>query len=294
MSILLLSLADVAFTQQNGPLPISKKADTTIASFTTEIITAEGISDTTTKKVLEIKQRAIPILMIFGIGNINEESLSNINSSGKIAFRLTPYQSKNSNFSFTISANKNVTNNDTLLASTLLFPEIGNHSFIGTLEFSKEIDLKDFKTSNFFSPFYEFAYKQVKKDINDTISKSTTDKRFAIINHTIGAKLILRYNDVFEGGFSIIPYLSFFNVADEDKEDYNYIAKQNFKFLNNAMDINDNFTAFGIKTVLEINKFQFFADFRHVIRNESIQVRELRGLKANIGFVFNANITPEK
>ena len=86
-----------------------------------------------------------------------------------------------------------------------------------------------------------------------------------------------------------MPYLSYFNIPDEDRDDFRYVTKRNFKFIN-GNELSDHFTSLGLKTIFEINAFQIFADFRHVLRNDNVSAVELRGLKANIGVVFNANI----
>ena len=278
-SILLIVLSTAGFTQQSQPIKSQQHAD-------------DNKNDSNKKN----QDYKIPILILYGIGNINEEALSQINSSGKISFLFTPYQSDSQSLFLNISANKNATNKDTLLASTLLFPEVGSHSFIGTVGFSIVLDLgADFRTNNIITPFFEFAYKKISKEIKDTVNNElSVDKKFFTLNYTVGMKFSMVFQEqAFNGSFSLIPYLSFFNIPDEDREDYVEISKQNFKFLNNANSLNDSFKAFGIKTVIEMNKFQFFVDFRHVLRKNTIQVRELRGLKMNIGFVFNANITPE-
>src|SRR5687767_7672150 len=80
---------------------------------------------------------AIPhkTLALYGIGNLNTETLNKVNSSGKIAVSIIPFFNNTNNryWEIYLSFNKNASNNDSILASTLLFPEVGNHSFLATV-----------------------------------------------------------------------------------------------------------------------------------------------------------------
>jgi hypothetical protein len=272
-----------SIAQQTGPILLKSTKLTSVKKITT---TNNQESITNTEEKTEVENP--PILILYGVGNLNQESFSELNSSGKASFLFIPMTTEKRSLRFNISVNKNATNNDSLLASTLVFPEIGNHSFLGTVEHIWKWENSNFQTKNYVSLFAEFAYKKIK--VTDTSIKNTGSRNFATVNYTIGSKIIFGFskND-FSGSLSFIPYLSYFNIPDEDVDDYRVLANRNFKFINNKQ-LADNFLSFGVRTVFEINSFQIFADFRHIFRNENVSAIELRGLKSNIGVVFNANI----
>ena len=289
---LLLSISCIS--QQTGPILLKTKKITSTANKITIQKDKDGKEKSTVTTEETTQKEESPILILYGIGNFNQESFSSLNSSGKASFIFIPLTTDKRSLRISMSVNKNATNNDSLLASTLLFPEIGNHSFLGTIELTNKLNKGKFQTDNFLSPFFEFAYKKIKIDETDTSSKIASTKSFATVNFTVGGKLTFAFekND-FTGSFSFVPYISYFNIPDEDRDDYRFLAKKNFKFINNN-DLRDDLFSIGMKTIFEINSFQLFADFRHVIRNDKVSAVELRGLKANIGVVFNANILSSK
>jgi hypothetical protein len=277
-------------SQQTGPVLLrTKKTAFTSIKIATQKDAAGKELTVETKSETTQKEEA-PILILYGIGNFNQESFTNLNSSGKASFLFIPITTDKRSLRINMSVNKNATNNDSLLASTLLFPEIGNHSFLGTIEMLNKIKKGGFQTDNFLSAFFEFSYKKIKIDETDTSSKTSFTKSFATVNFTVGGKLIFAFEkNEFAGSFAFIPYISYLNIPDEDKDDYKFLAKKNFRFINNN-DLRDDLFSIGMKTIFEINSFQLFADFRHVLRNERVSAVELRGLKVNIGVVFNASI----
>jgi hypothetical protein len=277
--------------QQTGPVFFKTKKVTSTDIKSTNRKDVRGFDSIIIEQAsTTIEKEENPILMLYGVGNFNQESFSSLNSSGKASFLFLPLHNDSNSLRINMSVNKNATNNDSLLASTLLFPEIGNHSFLGTVEYVHKMKNKKFQTDNYISVFAEFAYKKIKIDEKDTIKKTNTTKGFATVNFTIGSKITFAFqNKEFSGSFSFVPYLSYFNIPDEDQDDFRYVSKRNFKFINNN-ELSDHFTSLGLKTIFEINAFQIFADFRHVLRNDNVSAVELRGLKANIGVVFNANI----
>jgi hypothetical protein len=113
-----------------------------------------------------------PFLKLYGIGNLNAEALSSVNSSGKLQVSVAFMQTDSKDLTAYLSFNKNATNKDTLLPSTVLFPEIGNHSFLGTLEYKKRIgsetSIVDPETSqtvyksHWLGLFGEFSHKKLK------------------------------------------------------------------------------------------------------------------------------------
>ena len=220
---------------------------------------------------------------IIGIGNLNTESFQGINSAGKFSAYVRPLLFGMNDITLGISFNKNATNNDSLLASTILFPDLGNSSFTGSIESSLFIGPK--KTgdeAHYLSPFFEFAHKNVKSE------KDKTEYYFSLLHYTIGCKYIFRYhfeeNEKDENiALSIAPYLSIYNIPDEDNNDY--------WVLMGSDKLPSNFNAVGIKISFQYKGFQVFADFRHVPADEEkIPLRSIRGFNSNIGFVFTTDI----
>jgi hypothetical protein len=222
------------------------------------------------------------ILTLYGIGNLNTETLNKLNSSGKIAVSIIPKFNKDNNryWEVYLSFNKNATNSDSILASTILFPEVGNHSFLATVR--RVYPIKK-SPNHFLSPFFEFSQKNIKVDTSSAQGKNTSGY-FSTLTYTFGYSYIFSASvNNTQFGFSFIPYLSGMNIPDEDNADYRKIF--------NSPDLPSNIWSFGFKTVFQIKGFQIFADMRHVLGSETrIPVRELRGFNSNIGVTFNADI----
>jgi hypothetical protein len=226
-------------------------------------------------------------LKLYGIGSLNSETLSKINSSGKIAVSIVPHynESKRRFFEVYLSFNKNATNSDSILASTVLFPEVGNHSFLATIRRVYAIKgrgnrLED--EGHYLAPFFEFSQKNIKVDTSSNQGKNTSGF-FSTLIYTFGYSYI--FNRTIEKtpiGFSVSPYVSAINIPDEDNEDYRKIF--------NSQTLPSTLYSFGIKTVFQIKGFQIFADMRHLWGSSSKVPRDLRGFNSNIGVTFNADI----
>jgi hypothetical protein len=226
-------------------------------------------------------------LKLYGIGSLNSETLSKINSSGKIAVSIVPHynESKRRFFEVYLSFNKNATNSDSILASTVLFPEVGNHSFLATIRRVYAIKgrgnrLED--EGHYLAPFFEFSQKNIKVDTSSNQGKNTNGF-FSTLIYTFGYSYI--FNRTIEKtpiGFSVSPYVSAINIPDEDNEDYRKIF--------NSQTLPSTLYSFGIKTVFQIKGFQIFADMRHLWGSSSKVPRDLRGFNSNIGVTFNADI----
>jgi hypothetical protein len=221
------------------------------------------------------------VLTLYGMGNLNTETLNKLNSSGKIAVSIMPIYKSGRFWEVYLSFNKNATNNDSILASTILFPEVGNHSFLATIR--RVYPVKDGQVNHFLSPFFEFSQKNIKVDTSSAQGKGTSGY-FSTLTYTFGYSYIFNHavnNTQF--GFSFTPYISGLNIPDEDNADYRKIFK--------SPDLPSSIWSIGFKTVFQIKGFQIFADMRHVLGSESkIPVRELRGFNSNIGVTFNADI----
>lgn len=227
------------------------------------------------------------IFGVYGAGNLNKEQLEKFNASGKFSCYISPMITPKSNLTLYLSFNMNATNNDSLLPSTLLFPEIGSNSFLGTAEYSYLFNSKKANQEHFIVPFLEFSTKNIKASQDTAIGKSAV-YHFSTLNYTLGCKYVFHYrktveeatNDVY---FSMAGYLSYLNIPNQDTADYRILLK--------SKTMNDNLWAAGIKVGVQYNNFSIFADFRHVLGSEKrIPVRELRGFNSNIGVIFNAEI----
>jgi len=239
------------------------------------------------KKTAAEAETGIPkTIRLYGIGNLNTETLNKINSSGKIAVSIVPHYNlpKKRFFEVYLSFNKNATNSDSILASTLLFPEVGNHSFLATVRRVYALRGKDNRLADeghFLAPFFEFSQKNIKVDTSN--QGKGTSGFFSTLTYTFGYSYI--FNKVIENtpvGFSVSPYLSALNIPDEDNDDFR-------KVLNNSR-LPSTLLSFGIKTVFQIKGFQIFADMRHLWGSDAKVPRDLRGFNSNIGVTFNADI----
>lgn len=257
---------------------------------------ANGMSQQTFSLAVEQKQAAQPAagvrpavpeiknktLKLYGIGSLNTETLNKINSSGKIALSIIPYYNaaKHRFWEVYLSFNKNATNNDSILASTVIFPEVGTHSFLATIK--RIYAIKGNAESHYFAPFFEFSQKNIKVDTNSSQGKNTSGF-FSALTYTFGYPYV--FNKIIsntEVGFSFVPYISIVNIPDEDNEDYRKLFK--------SPDLPSSLWSFGFKTIFQIKGFQIFADMRHLWGSDKKVPRDLRGFNSNIGVTFNADI----
>jgi hypothetical protein len=215
---------------------------------------------------------------LYGIGNINTEVFNSLNASGKVSGYVRPYRGKKEFVTVNFAFNKNATNSDTLLASTFIFPDVGNNSFLSTLMYSKQFFGNEAAGIHLISPFYEFSTKNINRE-NDSIQL-----RFTTINHVIGARYSFMHrvqNDNIT--FSVATFLAFNNIADQDNKDFRSIFE--------SEKLPSSINSLGFKVAFQFNNFQAYADLRHILGDEEkIPVRSLRGFNSNIGVVFNAEI----
>ncbi len=255
----------------------------------------EDSIEVTSKEIVTVEKAAQKkVFGVFGAGNLNKEQLEKFNASGKFSYYIKPMMQERRELTFYLSFNKNATNNDSLLASTLIFPEVGNNSFLGTVEFAyrlspkKKSGVDDPVKEHYVVPFFEFSNKNIKASKDTGNSKQQASYYFSTLNYTVGCKYLFHYgktveNDSHDIYFSMAGYLSYLNIPNQDTADYRILLK--------SKTIKDNLWAVGIKVGVQYNNFSIFADFRHVLGSEArIPVRELRGFNSNIGVIFNADI----
>jgi hypothetical protein len=235
----------------------------------------------------------LPVFGISGIGNINQESLSSLNASGKISLFARPVQFRNNAITIFASYNKNASNNDSVIYEKLIFPEIGSSSFNGTIQFDKFWKYDDV-TGHVLSPFLEFGFKKISSDS----SVNNQKLRFSTLTYTAGVKYTFGYSKLNQNdsskinlSFFAIPYVSVLNIPNEDTVDYKALVARNAKLSSGTSTLTDNICTAGIKIGFQINNLQVYADFRNVLnKRDKIPVRELQGFHANIGIVFNADV----
>jgi hypothetical protein len=284
---LLLLLPGYCFSQQNLPAMLNtKKAKPTIESLSV-------------KDSVEDEKEKIPVFTILGLANVNQESLKSFNAGGKASVVIRPYIkediSKNTvhAIAFYASFNKSASNNDSIVHSKLIFPELGTSSFTGTLQWEKYY-FKDKGKTHSSTVFFEMALKSIQADTGAKGPKLFFDA----LNYTVGYKYGCNYtrDNPFEKGkkinfgFFAAPFISAFNIPDEDRDDYKTIMLKNATIVGKPDDLSDFVVNLGIKMGFHFNSMEFFADLRHVLGDTKVPIRELRGFHANIGFVFNADV----
>jgi len=162
-----------------------------------------------------------------GIGSLNTESFNNVNGSGKLSGYMQLLHNHNENYSLTthLSFNRNATNNDSTLASTLLFPDIGKSSFIGTVYY---ITRKN-SSRHYLGFFGQGSFKTIKGQRKIKPSDGDTTLTFAILDWQLGIRY---FNEVYTMSpdkviFSASAFFNYYNIPDEDNGDYRYIFNNN-------------------------------------------------------------------
>jgi hypothetical protein len=222
---------------------------------------------------------------LYGVGSLNSESLNNqVNGSGKLAGYANLYKHQDlSSYSISLAVNRNASNNDSTLATTLLFPEVGKASFIGTFHALWSIDRKSTRHTQFFGPFVQSSIKSIKGERTVEHSNHDTTTNFNVLDWQFGVQYIkdLGSRTSNPAFFSASLFFNLYDIPDEDNEDY--------RFIFNQKTMPSSFKALGIKLSLEIKSIQLFGDFRHVFGNaEKVPSRDLRGFNMNVGVIFNA------
>lgn len=221
---------------------------------------------------------------LYGIGSLNSEAFNNVNSSGKLSGFVSLYKKQDKNsLSLLMAVNRNANNNDSTIASTLLFPEVGKASFIGTLNWLWTINKGEDK-NQFLGAFFQGSFKDIKgKRLIDSLNRDTS-ATFTILDWQLGLRYIksVYHSDDDHVFFSASTFINFYNIPDEDNSDYRYIF--------NESKMPSSFFSVGAKLTLEVNRMQLFGDFRQTLGPESfLPNRELRGFNFNVGVIFNAD-----
>lgn len=247
-----------------------------------ERISAPDTVETHSAELLDISD--IPTFGIYGIGNTNTETFNNLNASGKLSGYIRPYK-HNGKRPFYVEVgfafNINASNTDSLLANSLLFPDVGQNSFSGNVTFNWIVYKKGPDNLYLVTPFFEFANKTIKG------RRADTARRFYTLNSSLGVNL--QYLFLSEGNqvsFTFSPYWAVVSVPDPGTKDYRYLLTGD-----EDANMKSTLNSWGIKVAFQYNFFQIFADFRTVTgAQENFPVEGIRGFHPNIGIVFNTQI----
>jgi len=221
---------------------------------------------------------ALPTYGIYGVGNVNTETFSNLNSSGKLAGYIRPYKGDKSYVTINFSFNVNATNTDSLLASTFLFPDVGNNSSYFNVDWTFKLPASHGQDIHLLTPFFEFSNKTIKGRLADS------SRNFYTLSYVLG----LRYQYLFidkddKVSFSIAPFYSLIHVPRQNKSDYKYL------FTGDPLSsVGNNVGALGVKVTFQYNNFSIFADYRTILSKNVPD--KLTGFHPNIGVIFNAEI----
>lgn len=226
---------------------------------------------------------------LYGIGNLNDETLKSLNAGGKIAIGFTPNPNSDKlHANYFASFNKNASNTDSAISTMLVFPEAGNHTAFLSVLWQKEKVVTGEKGLVYQSgPFLEFAFKKI------TNKKDTTDPKFQelginTLHYTGGyrfgySKIKSIEGKIYQVGGYLSVFASFVNIPDEDHKNFETITK--------LTATKNSFFMIGCKASFELNGFQIFADIRHVFGDEQkLPLKDLKGFNSNIGVAFNTEI----
>ncbi len=137
---------------------------------------------------------------------------------------------------------------------------------------------------SFFLHFFEFGLKNIKATVSDTLYG------FDVLSYTLGGRYAFHHEFEVKQGeetvsrsatFSLIPYVHFLNVANEDNEAYRKIFNQT--------DLPSVLVSWGIKVVAQYHHFGIYADFKNMFDN-GIKNPDIKGFNSNIGIVISADL----
>lgn len=201
-----------------------------------------------------------------------------------------------------VAYNINATNTDSILPSTVLFPELGSASFIGTIENGFITYLKNDtndsgipKTVYGISLLMEFASKNINITNRNVANTADTNLFFNILHYSIGTKFIATSHVKIDDksipvSLAVTPYIHWMNIPNEDEGAFQYTFSENKQ----QPDILPSFLfGTGAKVVFSVNHFQFFADYRQVFDSKEVKIPDesnLKGFTSNIGFAVSAEI----
>jgi hypothetical protein len=227
-----------------------------------------------------------PNFRIYGVGNISDETLKNLNAGGKAVFAFYPNPGRDSwQGNYFVSYNKNATNTDSALSTTLVFPESGNHSFL--LHGFWKTANNPVKPNNYRGLFAEFAFKKITNK-KDTADPKFQEFSFNTLHYTVGYKWGFSKQQMIGGknknmGVELSVFGSAVNIPNEDHA--------NFEKIINRTATTNAFCMAGFKISFDVNSFQIFSDIRHVFGSSvKLPINDLKGFNYNIGVSFNTEV----
>ncbi|RZJ70402.1 hypothetical protein [Flavobacterium sp.] len=220
---------------------------------------------------------------LYGVGNTNTETFTEINASGKLSGYIRPFKRTVSGIPMFVDVNfgfnVNASNTDSLAISTVLFPDVGKNSFSASVVYNLALG----RSSNYYliSPFFEFATKTINGRNEDS------ERSFYSINSSLGVNFqYLLVQNSEKVSFSLSPYLSWVEIPEPGRSDYRFLLTAD-----ETSPLVTKIRSWGVKAAFQYNNFQIFADLRTVNGNQAeLPVDGFRGFHPNIGVVFNAEI----
>ena len=317
--------ATAVFAQQNTPISAQykavKKANTALA----HIAVPKGLSKSDSSNYTDSAAKAITAapdtsiwrpsrFVIYGIGDLSSQTLSQVNAAGKISFFAKPWsvpimkrnryvdadgkrklekkngkvQHHQTNKEFMTSVfasfNLNANNTDSNIEKTILFADIGKAPIILTPEIGIFVHTPDTINNHGWSYYYGLMAEFSNKQINASKKKdgSDTSVYFNVNSITLGIKGACYYqpDDKNMISFTALAYFNHVHIPDKDSLDFKYILGQR--------NLVTNFNSVGGKLTLGINDFQIYADVRHVFYDYAgaIPDRQLASTSVNVGLII--------
>ena len=288
VSFILISV--LSYGQVIDPLPGIKKEKTARLFQTTHLTINEEIKngklvkkDTTVEESAEVSQTIVKEdrFSVFGLTALNNSTndvLSSLNGTGRLGVIIYPGSKKK----FKINMGVNLLNanpskgikKDSVDFNSMMFPETGNFGYL----FSPSLLL--FESENKENSVWlesSFAYRKVAVD-SPAVS-------FKTLSYNMGIKYQWDYimEDENRITFTLMPYLNFFNIPNEDVKKFKSLINDPiFQKTNTGAMI----PSIGVKNTMQYKNFLFFFDLRYNMKtNDLDDENPFKGTKVNVGFV---------
>ena len=223
---------------------------------------------------------------IFGSGaaNTSISSLSQNTGNLSIGAALT-FGSKKQNIVYGMYNAHAANSSDTaVIAKTFLFPEIGKRIFtIGYLR-----DYVSSKNENIhFVPMIEFSENKL------SVTKDSTTQNINTFSTTFGYRIEWHNDKVHFGDttvsfiFSVMPY---YNMISVDSKYFNQHTDA-YNSMFNDTHLPPTFHTVGFEAVLQLSKFQIFANLKWVLNDKQVSDAniDLKGNSIVIGTIVSAD-----
>ncbi len=223
---------------------------------------------------------------INGKGSFNQATIDEINGSGKIDvdFLISTKHKENTNkynlFWANIGLNKNATNGDSNIISSIVFPDLGKNSIASSLNYSRVYTNSNFATM--LGASIDFNLKTFKK--YDSARSNAT--QFDNLNFTLNAPIHIMYTSkLFPIALGVIPNISWHNIVNEDAPNLQKIVGDSV--------YGKGFHSLGVKLEVTLNNaFCIYGDMRSMYFKESATTNS--DFVYNVGIAFRAPILSNK